>query len=202
MKINFDVPYALQSGVAPPQLPLSTRDEHPHSVFVKEKTQGNDLLTSSHVTRITETTLTGKLSPSLISVSWLLASSDGSDVHLFVPWHSVVYMNSHFVIVFKKETKSDILITQIFCPSLLYCIWSRLKKLPHWRPVTVQMRKDSSPFAHDVMTKLWAVDCVWNVMAHALKPDFVFRRKGRVHLNRRRGVSSVDYWQPRCAHQR
>jgi len=32
-------------------------------------------------------------------------------------------------------------------------------------------------------------------MAHAQKPDFVFRRKGR-------GVISVDYWQPRCAHPR
>ena len=31
------------------------------------------------------------------------------------------------------------------------------------------------------------VDCVWNVMAHAQKPDFVFRRKGQVHLNRRGG---------------
>jgi hypothetical protein len=30
-----------------------------------------------------------------------------------------------------------------------------------------------------------AVDCVWNVMAHAQKPDFVFPRNGRVHLNRR-----------------
>ena len=29
------------------------------------------------------------------------------------------------------------------------------------------------------------VDCVWNVMAHAQKPDFVFRWNGRVHLNRR-----------------
>jgi len=29
------------------------------------------------------------------------------------------------------------------------------------------------------------IDCVWNVMAHAQKPDFVFRRTGRVHLNRR-----------------
>jgi hypothetical protein len=29
------------------------------------------------------------------------------------------------------------------------------------------------------------VDCVWNVMAHAQQPDFVFRRNGRVHLNRR-----------------
>jgi hypothetical protein len=30
------------------------------------------------------------------------------------------------------------------------------------------------------------VYCVWNVMAHSQKPDFVFRRKVRVHLNRRR----------------
>ena len=29
------------------------------------------------------------------------------------------------------------------------------------------------------------VDCVLNVMAYAQKPDFVFRRNGRVHLNRR-----------------
>jgi len=28
------------------------------------------------------------------------------------------------------------------------------------------------------------VDCVWNVMAHAQKPDFVFQQKGWVHLNR------------------
>jgi hypothetical protein len=28
------------------------------------------------------------------------------------------------------------------------------------------------------------VDCVWNVMAHAQKRDFVFRQNGRVHLNR------------------
>jgi len=29
------------------------------------------------------------------------------------------------------------------------------------------------------------IDCVWNVMSHAQKPDFVFRRNGRIHLNRR-----------------
>jgi hypothetical protein len=29
------------------------------------------------------------------------------------------------------------------------------------------------------------VDCVWYVMAHAQKPDFVFRQNERVHLNRR-----------------
>jgi hypothetical protein len=29
------------------------------------------------------------------------------------------------------------------------------------------------------------VEASWNVMAQAQKPDFVFRRNGRVHLNRR-----------------
>jgi hypothetical protein len=28
-------------------------------------------------------------------------------------------------------------------------------------------------------------DRIWNVMAHAQKPDSVFRQNGRVHLNRR-----------------
>jgi hypothetical protein len=28
------------------------------------------------------------------------------------------------------------------------------------------------------------VDCVWNVMTRAQKPDLVFQRNGRVHLNR------------------
>ena len=54
------------------------------------------------------------------------------------------------------------------------------------------------------------VEAGWNVMAHAQKPDFFFRRNGPVHLNRGGGggggggggVSSVDYWQPRCANQR
>ena len=36
-----------------------------------------------------------------------------------------------------------------------------------------------------IHTRISLVDCVWNVMAHAQKPDIVFRRNGRVHLNRR-----------------
>ena len=59
------------------------------------------------------------------------------------------------------------------------------------------------PFrASPCATRFQLAQASWNVMAHALKPDFVFRRNGRVHLNRPVGVSSVDYWQPRCAHQR
>ena len=37
------------------------------------------------------------------------------------------------------------------------------------------------------------VQHVWNVMAHARKPDLVLQRHGRVHLNRPGDVSSVDY---------
>jgi len=33
--------------------------------------------------------------------------------------------------------------------------------------------------------QVYWVDCVWNVTAHTQKPDFVFRRNGRIHLNRR-----------------
>jgi hypothetical protein len=39
---------------------------------------------------------------------------------------------------------------------------------------------------HCIATRsLFLLDCVWNVTAHAQKPDFVFRRNGRVHLSRR-----------------
>jgi len=36
-----------------------------------------------------------------------------------------------------------------------------------------------------VMLVISQLEASWNVMAHAQKPDFVFRRNGRVHLNRR-----------------
>jgi len=36
-----------------------------------------------------------------------------------------------------------------------------------------------------VQTAMLQVDYVWNVMSHPPKPDFVSRRNGRVHLNRR-----------------
>ena len=37
---------------------------------------------------------------------------------------------------------------------------------------------------HKLISDLHVVDCIWNVMAHAQKPDFVFRWNGWVHLNR------------------
>jgi hypothetical protein len=46
-------------------------------------------------------------------------------------------------------------------------------------------KKSRPDKAREVVVSGDAVDCVWNVMAQAQKPDFVFRRNGRVHLNRR-----------------
>jgi len=72
------------------------------------------------------------------------------------------------------------------------------------RPASSAVVKTSHvipPFPHTPSGRV-LVDRVWNVMAHTQKSDFVFRRNGRVHLNRPRGVSSVDYWQPRCVHLR
>jgi len=43
------------------------------------------------------------------------------------------------------------------------------------------------------------LEAIWNVMAHAQKPDFVFHAKQTSPFNRSVGVSSVDCWQPRCA---
>ena len=37
----------------------------------------------------------------------------------------------------------------------------------------------------EIEVPLWELEASWNVMSHAQKPDFVFRRNGRVHLNRR-----------------
>jgi len=42
-----------------------------------------------------------------------------------------------------------------------------------------------SNFTRHAKSRRAAGDASWNVMAHAQKPYFVFRRNGRVHLNRR-----------------
>jgi len=46
------------------------------------------------------------------------------------------------------------------------------------------------PFCVVLGDRLVGVERVWNVMAHAPKPDFVFRRNGRVHLNRQSTTGS------------
>jgi len=43
----------------------------------------------------------------------------------------------------------------------------------------------NSACVNSFVRHFFGVGVSWNVMAHAQKPDFVFRRNGRIHLNRR-----------------
>jgi len=45
--------------------------------------------------------------------------------------------------------------------------------------------KSTKRNSEQIKTEKWLVELVRNVMAHAQKPDLVFQRNGRVHLNRR-----------------
>jgi hypothetical protein len=47
-----------------------------------------------------------------------------------------------------------------------------------WTTVNMPFRSSKQGWAFKL-----EVDCIWNMMAHAQKPDFVFRRNERVHLN-------------------
>jgi len=58
--------------------------------------------------------------------------------------------------------------------------WKGNMKCRGWN--TTGYQADRS--VHQV-AKYTKVDCIKNLMAHAQKPYFVFRRNGRVHLNRR-----------------
>ena len=66
-----------------------------------------------------------------------------------------------------------------------------LRCKPAWNLTTMRTvcscRRKRVGYASDTSkhTGCYYVDCVGNVMAHAQKPDFVFRRNGRVNLNRR-----------------
>jgi hypothetical protein len=44
---------------------------------------------------------------------------------------------------------------------------------------------DQPPVKLATLSHIHVLETSWNVMAHAQKPEFVFRRNGRVHLNRR-----------------
>ena len=50
---------------------------------------------------------------------------------------------------------------------------------------TAHLHCGTGRFTAIFTTACHLLDGVWNVMAHVQKPDFVFRRNGRVHLNRR-----------------
>jgi hypothetical protein len=68
-----------------------------------------------------------------------------------------------------SETKLQYQLTRYFTNSLMFLICEVCALCTYWMPINRRCQ----------------VDCVWNVMAHAQKPDFNFRRNGRVYINRR-----------------
>ena len=79
----------------------------------------------------------------------------------------------------------------------LPCIWHDVDTETLRITFTALLKLEEIPLSQDVWMQLYiacvnitlppfkcVLDCVWNVMAHAQKPYFVFRRNGRVHLNR------------------
>ena len=52
------------------------------------------------------------------------------------------------------------------------------------QPSQTLLQGPQQMFCH-MVPPLQVLDCIWNVMAHTQKPDFVFRRNGLVHLNQR-----------------
>ena len=64
-------------------------------------------------------------------------------------------------------------------PTLSWCVWVPLYLL-------LRDTRGSPNGAQCIRVTCCLVDASWNVMAHAQKPDFDFRRNGRIHLNRRR----------------
>jgi hypothetical protein len=74
----------------------------------------------------------------------------------------------------------------IYKPLDWFYIRSVLLNLERW--TEYEINTQSSVLEIRVLRKFtpcFLVDCVWNVMAHAQKPDFVFRWNGRVHLSQR-----------------
>ena len=124
--------------------------------------------------------------------------------------NSIALLNWNFTLVMGKYfcDVSLLFASKYMCVGLLakQCIWrilntqydrhsaGRRRTKPPGRDVTVSGSNIGPEtdvgdwvvcsFAQPLQDKSRMVDCVWNVMAHAQKPDFVFRRNGRVYLKR------------------
>jgi len=71
-------------------------------------------------------------------------------------------------------------------PIIRYWNDSYFKSIGVWQTSVLVQNLTSCPFVTvPYKRKLPTVQASWNVMAHAQKPDFIFRRNGRVHLKRR-----------------
>jgi hypothetical protein len=122
-------------------------------------------------------------------VSWMSFNSfmNTKEVSVTLTHHHHHHLSTHIsswtvqVKVHEDPIPVDLQDTQVlpnsfWSPQVMVSTWMILKS-QQWERISLHPCHISLP--------ILSVDCVWNVMAHALKPVFVFRPKGRVHLNRR-----------------
>ena len=84
------------------------------------------------------------------------------------------------------QSKPDINIFMTVKPAAFYILESsNLNRFlcTNQKKVTLFLSPPHKCYEHKVSAYNHVL-CVWNAMAHAQKSDFVFRRNGRVHLNR------------------
>ena len=82
------------------------------------------------------------------------------------------------------------LISSLFCDVTQHVVLIHYRRIGTTYPSLLQGQRNPRRIKSEDRTDRLSrnvgkeLDCVWNVMAHAQKPDFVFRRNRRVHLNR------------------
>ena len=120
----------------------------------------------------------------------MLTLSEGTIKAGNVLW---LYISSYYGSLLRLYTSDDYRTKgRLIITGFIYFDCFMREQLAERGIVQVGLYQANTPHqGHDVLfgyvryfLEIPVLDCVWNVMAHAQKPDFVFRRNGRVHLNR------------------
>ena len=115
------------------------------------------------------------------------------------PWTARLHQSWRFIPLSAANSRLNLKMSNIQTPAVQLCVltyqqhsnWNAPTMCPHCshlHPITPS-RYHACPssaamfICTSVKTHNIYVDCVWNVMAHAQKPNFVSLRNGRVHLN-------------------
>jgi hypothetical protein len=99
--------------------------------------------------------------------------TDGPFIHLYLP-----------ILWEKTPVDHEMMFLKISCTCYtpLLTDQNTKKKFQSWFLIHTS---NQAPWSQvGISSTQFLLDCIWNVMAHAQKPDFVFRRNGQVHLNR------------------
>jgi len=118
-----------------------------------------------------------------------LRSGEHTD-HCQPPWNRCgkskgMVIDVHFLEACDRFGNMATLILNIGNEFIEWSAWRPSRLTPGRYPLHRRLAFVSPTAGTRALEKAGNVEASWNVMAHAQKPHFVFRRNGRVHLNRR-----------------